>query len=185
MLQSFRHSHRVGLVLALFLMLTALSIFMWSRAEAATSTLSVQSATLGIGQTATLAIVLSCAADGMAGLDIVVTLSNPAVASIVGAELAEFGISSVEQISASEVRFRAVDIAGIVEPGAVNVTLATLTVQGDKRGSTDVLIKVYRLDDENGNPIDADVSTGKVSVKKNAGGKGGGDKGGKGKGRNK
>lgn len=185
MLQVVRPSHRLGLVLSILLMLTAVSIFMWSRAEAATSSLSVQSATIGVGRTATLPIVLSHAPNGLAGLDIVVTLSKPGVASIVGAELAAFGLTSVDQVSATEVRFRAADLAGIVEAGAVETTLATLTVYGDKKGSTDVLTSVLRLDDEGGNPIGAAVLTGTVSVKKSAGGKGGGggEKGGKGKGR--
>ena len=183
MLQIIRPSHRVGFALALFLMLTAVSIFMWSRVEAATSTLSVQSAREGCGKTVTLPCVLSDAPTGLAGPDIVVTLSKAGVASIVGAELAEFGLASVEQISATEVRFRAADLAGIVEAGAVDSTLATLTVYGDKKGSTDVLINILRLDDEGGNPINPAVLTGTVSVKKSVGGKGGGggDKGGKGK----
>ena len=184
MLQIVRPSHRLAFALTIFLMLTAVSIFMWSRVEAATSTLSVQGATIGVGQTATLPIALSDAPKGLAGLDIVVTLSNPGVASIVGAELAAFGLTSVDRISAAEVRYRAVDLAGIVEAGAVYATLATLTVYGDKRGSTDVLINVIRLDDEDGNSIGPDVLTGTVSVKKNVSRKGG-DKGGKGKGRNK
>ncbi len=179
-----RTPYRLAFVLAIFLLLTAISIFMWSRVEASTSTLGVQSARIAVGQTATLHIVLSEAPNGLAGLDIVVTLSDPRVASIVGAELAEYGLTSVEQTSASEVRFRAVDIAGTVEAGAVDVTLATLTVHGDKNGSTDVLIDVIRLDDEDGNPIFPDVLSGAVGVKKNVGGKGGGgDKGGKGKGK--
>ncbi len=190
MLQIIRPSHRLGLALAIVLMLAAASAFMWSRVEAATVILSVRSATIGVGQTATLPIVLSDAPNGLAGLDIVVTLSNPRVASIVGGELAEFGLRSVEQTSSSEIRFRAVDVAGILEAGAINATLATLTVYGDKNGSTDVLINVMRLDNEDGNSIGPDVLPGTVSVKKNVDGKGGGggDKGGKGgngKGRNK
>lgn len=190
MLQIIRPSHRLAFALAVFLMLTAASIFMWGRVEAATSTLSVQGATIILGETATLPIVLSDAPKGLAGLDIVVTLSKPGVASIIGAELAEFGLTSVDQISATEVRFRAVDIAGIVGVGAVDATLVTLTVHGDKKGTTDVLINVLRLDDEDGNPISPAVLTGTVSVKKNVGGKGGGGgdnrgKGGNDKGRNK
>ncbi len=185
-----RTPHRLAFALAIILMLTALFMFMWSRVEAATSTLSVQNATLGVGQTATLPLVLSDAPNGLAGMDIVVTLSNPSVASIVAGELPPFGLTSVEQTSTSEIRFRAVDVAGIVEAGAVKAILATLTVQGDKNGSTDVLINIIRLDDEGGSPISPDVLTGTVSVKKNVGrkGGGGGDKGGKGgngKGRNK
>lgn len=187
MLQIIRSSHRLGIGLAIALILVSVSIFMWSRVEAATSILSVQSATIGVGQTATLPIMLSDAPNGLAGLDIVVTLSNPRVASIVGGELADFGLTSVERTSASEIRFRGVDIAGIVEAGAVNTTLATLTVLGDKNGSTDVSIDVFRLDDEDGNPIGPDVLPGTVSVKKKLGGKGGGGgaKGAKGKGGHK
>ncbi|MCH8062163.1 MAG: hypothetical protein IH861_06645 [Chloroflexi bacterium] len=80
MLQIVRPSHRLAFALTVFLMLTAVSIFMWSRVEAATSTLSVQGATIEVGQTATLPIVLGDAPNGLAGLDIVVTLSNPGVA---------------------------------------------------------------------------------------------------------
>ncbi len=178
-----RTPHRLAFALATILLLTALFMFMWGRVEAASSTIGVQSARVVLGQTAALPVVLSDAPNGLAGMDIVVTMSNPSVASIVAGELPAFGLTSVEIISPSEVRFRAVDVAGIVEAGAFDAALATLTVQADKNGSTDVLINILRLDDEGGSPIGPAVLTGAISVKKSFGGKGGsGDKGGKGKG---
>ena len=88
----------------------------------------------------------------------------------------------------------AADLNSLIQSGAVNSTLSTLTMQMLKTGSTDILISVTVLDDDGGSPIGAAVLTSTLSVKKKVGGSGGGGgkggsggggKGGGGKGKNK
>ena len=52
------------------------------------------------------------------------------------------------------------------------MTLATIMVEGVKKGNTDIQIVVNRLDDDGGYPIGAHVASGSVSVQKASGSKG-------------
>lgn len=155
----------------------------WSSVRAATSMLTAQGGNVAIGGTIQVPIVLDNAPNGVAGFDLIITLSNGSVGSITGADVMDMGLTTIALISGSEVRVRAVDFNKLVESGVTGATLATLSIQGTKRGATDVNIQVVRLDDDHGSPIIADVLPGAVNVKKNAGsggssGKGGGGKGG-------
>ena len=171
-------------------------LVIWSTVEAATPTLSAQGATVGVGQTVAIPISLSEASNGVSGYAITVTLSNPGVASIEAVDLPDFGLTSIVQNSSSEVVIWAADLNSLIQSGAVNPTLSTLTMQTLKTGSTDILISVAVLDDDGGSAIGAAVLTSTLSVKKKVGGSGGGGggkggsgggggKGGGGKGKNK
>ena len=154
-----------------------------SPVRASSPTLTVADSTLAVGQTASIPIVLSEAPSGMAGYDFVVTLGNSAVAHLVGAEFPAFGLTSQTLVSSSEIHLRVADLMHIAEAGAADVTLATVTVEGVKKGNTDIQIVVNRLDDDGGYPIGANVVSGSVRVEK-AGGtngdKGNGDNAGSG-----
>ena len=168
----------------ILLLLTGLSMS-WGIAEAYSPTLTPQSSTGRVGDLVSIPIVLSEAPDGVSGFDIVVSLSNANVASIVSAEFPGFGLTQYTQISDIQVRLKAVDFAGVIESGATNVTLATLTLQALKKGSTDIQISVNIMDDDSGYPITVTPVDGTFSVKKasgGGGGKSGGDKGGGSKG---
>lgn len=183
---------RIVFASLMLIMLTSL-LTLGFRAEASTSTLTIQSGSTTVGETLSLQIVLSDAPAGFAGYDLILTIANPNVAKFVGADLPAFGLVSKQLISDSEIRLGVVDLMGLVQEGATNVTLGTLTLKGLKKGSTDVHISVVRLEDEGGYPIDADVVSGNVSVGKGVSGNGakgggndkGGNSGSKGKGRNK
>ena len=135
-----------------------------SPAEAVTPTLAIQSGTADVGQVQTLTIDLSEAESGIAGYDLVATLTDPTVASIVGAELPDFGLTAEEAISSSQMRIRAVDLTRLIEPGATNELLATLWVQGLAPGRTAVELSVNRIDDDAGLPIVLDTVSGSIDV---------------------
>lgn len=174
------------LLLVVSVMFASIAMAMtWSSVRAATSTLTAQGGNVAIGNTIQVPIVLDNAPDGVVGFDLIVTLSKGSVANITGAYVMDMGLTTIDLISSSEVRVRAADLNNLVQSGAIGVTLATLSVQGIKRGATDVNIQIVRLDDHHGSPIIADVLSGTVNVKKSAGsgggsGKGGGKGGGKG-----
>lgn len=158
----------------------------WNIAEAATPTLTTQSSNIAIGELVSIPIILSDAPNGVSGFDIIVSLSNASVGAIIDADISSMGLAQVTQISSSKVQLKAVDLGEAVESGASNIVLATLTLQGIKRGATDIQISVNILDDDSGYPITADIVNGALTVKKASGGggsgKNGGEKGGNGKG---
>ena len=160
----------------------------WNIAEAATPTLTAQSGNIAVGGLVSIPIILSEAPNGVSGFDIIVSLSNASVGAIIDADISSMGLAQFTQISSSKVQLKAVDLGGAVESGASNIVLATLTLQGIKRGATDIQISVNILDDDSGYSIMADIVNGALTVKKASGGGGGksggdkGDKGGNGKG---
>ena len=154
----------------------------WNPAEAATPTLTAQSATIAVGELTSIPIILSEAPNGVSGFDIIVSLSKASVGSIIEADFPSMGLAQYTQISSSEVRLKAVDLSGVVESGATNIVLANLTIQGVKKGTADIQISVSMLDDDSGYPIVAEIVNGALTVKKATGGKSGTDKGGTGKG---
>lgn len=179
-----RGGRRCVALAVLVLLLTTILATPVSPAQAFSPTLAASNASVVVGQTASVPLVLSEAPLGLAGYELTVTLSNPTVARLVGAKLPAFGLTSQVLISSSEIRLKAADITRLVEAGAANSTLATLAVEGLKKGKTEIHIQITRLDDDEGYPIDARVVDGGLTVQRaSGGGKSGGDgspKGGKG-----
>ena len=131
---------------------------------ALTPSLTVQSAQADAGQSVSLAITLSDAATGLSGYDLTISLADPTVATIASTTLPGFGLVSQQALSASSVRLRAADLMHLIEVGAGQVLLATLTVDGMKPGQTAVTISVARLEDEGGFSISHQVAAGSVTI---------------------
>ena len=102
----------------------------------------------------------------MSGFEIQVTSANGGVAQISGSSYPGYGLSLTQPTSlpAATVTLTAADLAGIVQPGATNIELATVTIRGMGSGSTNVSITVTKLDDDNGLPINPTITVGSVSV---------------------
>ncbi len=133
-------------------------------AAAVVPSLTVQSAQADVGQSASLAITLSDAATGLSGYDLTVSLADPTVATIASTTLPGFGLVSQQALSASSVRLRAADLMRLIEVGAGEALLATLTVDGLKPGQTAVTVSVARLEDESGFPITHQVEAGSLTI---------------------
>ena len=153
-----------------------------STVEAAVSTLSAPSITTGVGHAVDVPITLDSAPNGISGFEITLTLSNPSVATIDNVLVTpEFGLRYVEQVSTSEVKISGADIDQVLQGSLSGVPFATLKMTATKQGSSDILISLTRLDDDDGLPMDVQVADGSLNVKKKLnGGGGGGDRGGKG-----
>ena len=133
-------------------------------AAAVVPSLTVQSAQADVGQSASLTITLSDAATGLSGYDLTVSLVDPTVATIASTTLPGFGLVSQQALSASSVRLRAADLMRLIEVGAGQVLLATLTVDGLKPGQTAVTVSVARLDDDSGFLIGHQVVAGSATI---------------------
>ena len=147
-------------------------------AEASATILSASDGTVAAGETVDVPLVLSEATSGLSGFDLVVSISNPGVAKLVDVSFPAFGLTSHTIVSGSEVHLKAVDLTHIVEPGAVDITLATVVVEGLKKGSSEIDVRIVRLDDDDGFAIPAEIVAGSVSVKRGAGPPGSGKKSG-------
>ena len=133
-------------------------------AAALVPSLTVESAQADVGQSVSLALTLSDAATGLAGYDMTVSLADPTVATIATTTLPGFGLVAQEALSASSVRLRAADLMRLIEVGAGEALLATLTVDGLKPGQTAVTVSVGRLDDDSGFPVSHQVVAGSVTI---------------------
>ncbi len=175
--------HKKFFLISLMLLIS-MGAMAWSVVAAAGPTLMAQGGSAAEGQTISVPIAISKAPNGVAGFDITVTLSNGSIASISGVQMPDYGLTSVNLVSSTQARVKVADLNGRIEGGAIDATLATLTLKAAKRGSTDIQITVTMLDDDSGFPIEAQVVNGALTVKKAtvSGGTGGGS-GGKGGGK--
>ena len=158
-----------------------------SEVEAAVSTVSAPSITTGVGYAVVAPITLDSAPNGISGFEMTITLSDPAVATIDGVMITpEFGLTSIDQISTSQVKLMGADLSQALQGNLSGVPLATLNLTTTKQGSSAIMISLIRLDDDSGLPIGADTADGSLNVKKKFrdGGDGGGNGGGGGKGGN-
>jgi secreted PhoX family phosphatase len=125
----------------------------------------VESAAVANGSSAEVDLTASSLPDGFSGAKVTVELSHPDVAEITGASYAdELGVTAEPQLAGdgSAVTVRTADIEGAVQPGAMNVTLATLEVEGTGAGTTDLNVVVNDMDDEAGADIDVQERSGVV-----------------------
>ena len=149
-----------------------------SPAEASATMLRASDVSVAVGGTVDVPIALSEATSGLSGFDLVVSLSNPGVAKLVDVSFPAFGLTSFTIVSDSEVHLKAVDLMHIVEPGAVDITLAAVVLEGLKKGKSEIHVQIVRLDDEDGFAIPAELVAGSLSMQKGAVSPGSGKKSG-------
>ena len=93
-----------------------------------------------------------------------ITLDNPDAAIIRDVDYPAFGLTRKLSNTGSEIRFAVVDLMGVIQSGASDSTLATLTVEGLSKGSTDFHINVVQMDDDSGNLIVPQIVTGTLTI---------------------
>jgi PKD repeat protein len=119
--------------------------------------LEVPSVAIGFGKTATVDLTLLSAMDGVSGGRLTVSVDHPGVARINGASYADgFDLTRTPDVSSdgSSVELALADVEKSVQPGATDVPLATLDVEGVGTGTTDLTVEVEAFDDDAGDSID-------------------------------
>jgi parallel beta-helix repeat protein len=102
---------------------------------------------------------------GLSGYNISIELSNGTVAEIISIDYPEWAtLSSNSSLPGNSVWLKASDLSNLIQNGATNVTLATLTVRGDTGGTSRILISVASMDDDIGNEINPDTAMSIVEV---------------------
>lgn len=132
------------------------------------ATVIADSIAVGNGKTGSAELFGRWLDTGLSGGKLTVSLTDPEVASITGATVADtFGISETNVANdGSSATLRFVDIEENAEAvvGGVDTTLATLDIRGRGTGTTDLEITVDRLNDDNGDDLETATELGVVVV---------------------
>lgn len=149
-------------ILVLFL------IFISSTVSAAsTISFNPQTTQMGIGSSQNVQIMMDKVPDGLSGFYITVWVSDPEIAKIAEASSPSWNMitkNSTSSVPSSSVWIRAIDIGRKVEPGAINVSLGNITLNGTKIGTTNLSIQPHEVDNDNGNAINLAIVQGQINV---------------------
>jgi secreted PhoX family phosphatase len=124
----------------------------------------VASIAVGAGSTATAELYATSLPSGFAGGQVTVTVTEPDVATITGVSFPDGLALTRSTISddGSSATVRVSDAEGNVAAGGDEVTIASLEVRAESAGTTDLVVAVERMDDENGTALDAESRSGLV-----------------------
>nr|WP_049890503.1 hypothetical protein [Natrinema versiforme] len=130
--------------------------------------LVVGDASVESGETATHRIALTDAPDGLAGFELTVELSgDEGTATVANASYPDrYGPTTDPIVSADgqSVTVEAADLTDEVTPGASDVTLATIEVNGTDAGSTALEVTDLQIDADGGDRIDPSLEAGTLTV---------------------
>nr|WP_202798128.1 DUF3344 domain-containing protein [Methanocella conradii] len=102
---------------------------------------------------------------GLSGYALNVSLDNASVGEVVNVSYPAWAaLNSTTTLPGDNVRISGVDLNKLVEPGASNVTLATITLRGDAPGMTGVMIDGVHMDDDAGSAILGATNNGSFTV---------------------
>jgi hypothetical protein len=126
--------------------------------------LDVESVAIQHGATGSADLLASSLPAGVSGGNVTVSITEPEVASITDVEFPDdVGLTEAtvnDDGSSVEIRFSDVDRA--VQPGEIDVSLASLDILAENTGTSDLTVEVTQLDDDEGNTIDATTRKGIV-----------------------
>lgn len=101
------------------------------------------------GNTATVDLILDSAPRGLGGYNMNVTIADPAIAAVTAVSFPSWaGMTKTCPFPSTDCRISVVDLNHLVQPGATNVPLATLTIKGLRSGSTPVTVTVNLMNDD-------------------------------------
>jgi hypothetical protein len=170
--------------LHLFIIFFACTVFIFSSAAAVSIQMTPSSLTVQKGTTSEISLKLDDAPAGLAGYDLVIRFSNPAVAEISDVTYPSWAaLNNITRNADGSVRIGGVDLSRQVSPGATDVLLATLTIRALSGGSSSISLESVNMDADGGDVITPSLSTGQIVipgsyVPSGGGGGGGGDGGG-------
>ena len=159
--------------LALALALAALALLGAVTAVGTTAaqtdpTVRVDGGTTGVNETTTVDVVLTSAPNGLSGYRLNVSVADGGVARIESANYSDrLGLTSDPTIGSngSVVSLYAVDVGRSVEPGASNVTLATVEIAGVEPGETRLTLEPGPFEgDNNGTAFQPAVQNATLTV---------------------
>ena len=129
-------------------------------------TVTLDASSVGTGQTTFLRVLIPAAPDGVSGLAIGFTVSQPGVLEISGVNMPAYGLTQTlpPTFPNASVQVLAVDLTQIVEAGATDFELVNVELSGLAPGTATIDIVLDQIDDDNGDPIAISPSPPSVTV---------------------
>lgn len=130
-------------------------------------TISVEAGSVAAGETTAVPVVLTSAPDGLAGYQLELALDDPEVARFENTSYPDrFGLTTEPLISSDggTVTLEAADLDGQIEPGASDVTLATVELTGVDGGETRVTVASSQVDADGGGAMEPATAATTVTV---------------------
>lgn len=168
-----RRSAAVAVALATLALLGAVAAGGTAVAQSEQPTVVVTDGTTAADGTTTVGIVLTTAPNGLSGYYLDLTVGNGEVARIESASYPDrFGLTSDPEVSAdgTTVTLEAADMEGAIEPGATDVTLATVTVTGAAPGEVTLSVEPRQFDADDGSAFSPATQPGTLRVSGSDGG---------------
>ncbi|AXG07078.1 hypothetical protein DU500_11940 [Haloplanus rubicundus] len=156
-----------AVALAALALLGAVAAAGTATAQSNQPTIVVTDGTTAPDGTTTVGVVLTNAPDGLAGYYLELTVENPSVARIDAASYPDqYGLTSEPAIEddGATVTLEAADVEGAVEPGATDVTLATVTVAGAAPGDVELTVTPQQFDADDGSAFTPATAAGTITV---------------------
>jgi hypothetical protein len=129
-------------------------------------TVGVSDGTVIEGNQTTVTVVLERVPDGLRLYNLTVSVTDPRVAEVVGADSGDIPFFQVRSLDDDEVTFRGVDV-GSVGPGDGPVTLAVVTFRGESAGTTALDVEVNVLTDDQNDTYTPHIRPGSLVVADN------------------
>ena len=162
-----RRGAALAVALAALALLGAVAAAGTATAQSEQPTVVVTDGTTAPDGTTTVGIVLTNAPDGLAGYYLDLTVENPSVARIDAVGYPDrYGLTSDPAIGGdgATVTLEAADIEGAIEPGATDVTLATVTVTGATPGEVALTVTPRQFDADDGSAFTPATVAGTITV---------------------
>lgn len=147
------------------LLCAALCIALTGTASA-TPVLSISPAEIDLsgGERATVTLMLSGSSGGVDGYEVSLGLSDPATGTFTSVSYPEWAsLNTTSGLSSGSLTVKAIDVWGTIQDNATSIPLCTITVQGEGSGSSDILLKVVRMEADK-KPVTPDVQNGRLTV---------------------
>jgi len=120
---------------------------------------------LPIGKTTMVRVFIGPLPTGLAGYNLSLGLSNPAVAGITGVALPGWAtLNSTSALPTDQLVFGAVDLGRVIQAGAGETLLAEITFKGSARGRTDLVLGIGQIDADGGDMIIPVILGGSLTV---------------------
>ncbi|RKS82499.1 hypothetical protein BDK61_1807 [Haloarcula quadrata] len=136
-----------------------------------TPAISIETGSVAAGETMAVPVVLTSAPDGLAGYQLKLSVDDPAVARFENASYPDrLGLTTDPVISSDgeTVTLEAADLDGQIEPGASDVTLATVQLTGVAGGETQVTVASSQVDADGGGVVEPATEPTAVAVSPSA-----------------
>lgn len=158
------HAGRIALLIGI-----ALTLAVGVGAAAETGAIAVSNGTATTDDGAEVDLSMAEAPNGLQRYNVTVHLENPDVATIESASAGDIEEFQVRSTTEDSITFRAADLSESVQPGATDVALGTVTLEGSNAGSSELTVTVQDFRTDGGEQSDPTVSGGSFTVQKGTG----------------